>query len=219
MTLRRDMSISEIAQEHTECMGVIQSAGVVLCNADQRTPAEVCGAEGDASAFFLSLDRAVRLRAEEWPERDWPRLSTASIVGYLIERHHEYIRQIGPVMLRMTDHLARMHRDLDADHHARELFDTLTAHIDYEEHTLFPTLMMQTGRAGSEATRRGLKVMHADHHEIETALAHLLQTSRRGASFDACITRRVLARELDHLERDLARHSRVENDVLMTRFA
>ncbi len=217
MTLRRDMSISEIAQEHTECMGVIQAAGIVLCGPDRRTPAELTRAGGDPSGFFLSLDRAVRIRAEEWPERDWPRHSTASIVGYLIERHHEYIRQIGPVILGMTEHLARMHHDVDADHHARELFDTLTAHIDYEEHSLFPTLMMQTGRTGSDVTRRGLKVMHSDHHEIETALSSLLQTTRRGASFDACITRRVLSRELDHFERDLARHSRIENDVLMAR--
>lgn len=219
MTLRRDMSITDVALEHPECARVLHSLGVTLCGPDERSLEAVCDAAATPSAeVYLALHRSMRERAEEWPERDWARMSSPALVGHIIERHHGYVREVAPAILHMAEHLARAHRHAEVLHHARDLFDTLAAHLDYEEQSLFPTLMMHAGGAANEAARRGLTVTHADHNEIDTAHKRLLRCAREGVAYDRCTTRRMLSRELDHFDRDLKRHSRIESEVLLARF-
>lgn len=214
------MTITDVALEHTECARIIHALGVTLCEPDERSLEAVCeGASAAPAEVFLALHRSMRERSEEWPERDWARVSTPALVGHIIERHHAYLREVTPAILHMTDHLARVHRHTELHHHARELFDTLAAHLDYEEQALFPTLMMHAGAASDAATRRSLTVTHADHHEIATVQKRLRTCAREGVNYDRCVTRRMLLRELDHLDRDLKRHTRLEDDILMARFA
>jgi len=221
VTLARDMFIADLVLEHSECARVLIARGFDLCDVGGRRFDDACGALVlDPSQTFAEMLSAARERAAPWSERDWPRATTPALVAHIIDRHHGYLRDAVPTFRAMVEHLSRAHPesiDLHAD--AAELFDTLDAHLDYEEHTLFPALMAHREAAASPTIKRAFAVSHGDHAEIERSLGWLLERTRGQHGLGgACTTWRVFARELDHFERDLRRHAHLEG-FLLARFS
>ena len=156
-----------------------------------------------------------------WPDIDWREVTTPALIAHIIDRHHGYLRGAAPALRAMADKVARdCGAGANVRDDVRELFDIFDAHLDYEERSLFPGLMMHAGGPLDAAVRRNLAVSQADHDDIGRATARLRDFARGGpSSHRACTTYRVFMRELEHFERDLRRHSYLEGEVLIPRFA
>jgi regulator of cell morphogenesis and NO signaling len=215
------MLIADLLLEHTECAHVLIARGFDLCDVGGRRFDDACGALAlDPAQTFTEMLRAAHERTTPWAERNWPRVTAPALVAHIVDRHHGYLRDAAPSFRAMVEHLARAHPvSVDLRAEAAELFDTLDAHLDYEEHTLFPALMAHRGAAVPPEITRAFAVSHGDHAEIERSLGRLLGLTRgqRGPG-GACTTWRVFARELDHFERDLRRHAHLEG-FLLARFS
>ena len=73
-------------------------------------------------------------------------LSTTTLVAQIVSEHHEYLRQALPFVVPLAAKVGRVRgarnpklRELDGA--VRELADTLVAHLDAQEQTLFPALL------------------------------------------------------------------------------
>lgn len=222
MALERRMEIADIVLEHSECARVLLAHGVDLCHSRGATLDAACAARRlDPGRVFDELVAAARERVRAWPEADWGEVATPALIAHIIDRHHGYLRGAAPALRAMADKVARdCGAGPDVSDGVREVFDIFDVHLDYEERSLFPRLMMHAGGPLDAAVRRNLAVSQADHADIGRALARLRDLARGDpSSRRACTTYRVFMRELEHLERDLRRHSYLEGEVLIPRFA
>lgn len=151
------------------------------------------------------------------------------VVHDILDIHHTYIRDIGPVITHWLDDTVVAER---AQHpelvEVRRVFQTLTeeldAHLAKEEHILFPFILDLVAAARSGTRPSGgpfgtllnpIRVMEAEHFE---ATAHVEQlrslTHDYRVPSDASEVCRRCYEELARFDENLQRHISLENDVL-----
>ncbi len=219
MTLHRDMSVSDIVLEHPECARVLLAIGVDLDASGAVPFAAACAAlRADPIRVYAAVTRAASERAAEWPERDWESASTPAVIAHIIEHHHRYLRAVAPAIRAMSERVARRDGEHDLGVAAQEFFDTLDAHLEHEERSLFPALLVHGDRPANAVLCRELVVSQADHLEIGRSTDRLRAFTLGPSPPRPSTTRRVLVHELEHLERDMKLHVYLENEVLTPRF-
>ncbi len=216
----RSQLVADIVLDHPRTGRVFESLRIDFCCGGRIPLADACAAHSlDESKVLASL--AAALDGEPTRERDFRRMSTLALVAYLVERHHEYLREVLPEVIRMADKVSRVHGDKSADvaaigEHVRALAGMLEPHLVREEDVLFP-LLVSAGEAGVSAE---LAAMSDDHLEVGAALVKIRAlTNDFTVPTWGCTTVRALWAALEDVERDVHRHVHLENNVLLPRFA
>jgi regulator of cell morphogenesis and NO signaling len=155
-----------------------------------------------------------------------------SLSDEVMRRHHDAERQIIASLRAQSDAMTAIGTGTADDlARARAAFDVLAgqlvAHLDKEEHILFPALdtMVQAARTGSPrpplpfaTLLHPIRVMEADHERISLAmddLSDLVRAALPPAALEATWT--AWRRDVDRLADDLAAHVRLENERLFPR--
>jgi regulator of cell morphogenesis and NO signaling len=222
MTIDQHVSLAEIVLAHPATALVFQRHGLDFCCRGETLLGDACVARGlDAAAVVAELNQAV---ADRDPAAGDPRaLSTPELVGFIVDRHHRYLRQTLPALRPLGEKVARVHGPhnpklvpLAATFDA--IADALLPHLDQEEQVLFPAL---TAAAPDAAlVDRELSSMHEDHLAVGAMLGELRELSDGFATPEwGCTSYRTLMAELEALEGDVLRHVHLENHGLMPRFA
>jgi regulator of cell morphogenesis and NO signaling len=147
-------------------------------------------------------------------------LSSAALIEHIVSRYHAPLRKTLPFARMLAAKVARVHgehnpRLIELDPIVAELAETLEAHIDEEEASLFPVLTAEPDRA----VVRRLNTMRDEHAGVGALLGRMRAAAEGYAVPDwACNSYRTLFRELERLETDVLRHVHLENHVLMPRF-
>ncbi len=215
-------TVGDLVLDHPECAAVLQRHRIDYCCGGNQTLAGACLKRGlDVGPLAAALEQAVRERGGD--EMDARTLSSPALIAHIVVRYHTPLRKTLPFVRTLGAKVARVHgghnpRLVELDRVIAELADTLEAHIDDEEATLFPTLER---REPQPAAAGRLSKTTRDEHEMVGGFVNRM----RAASDDytvpdwACNSYRVLFRELEHLETDVLRHVHLENHVLLPRFA
>ena len=156
-------------------------------------------------------------------EPDPRSLSTPELVAHIVSRHHAFLRSALPFLVPLVAKVARVHGDHDPrlrELRAEfvELRESLDIHLDQEEDVLFREVVADV--RDPDLLRRELAGMRGEHRELVAALGRIrvLCDGYLPPAW-ACGSYRTLLVELQRLEDDVLLHVRLEDDVLLPRFA
>lgn len=213
--------VADLVLDHPECAPILQRHRIDFCCRGHMPLSDAASERSvELSPLLTELESAIASRGGR---HDNPAsLSTPALVAHLIGTHHAYLRDALPFLRGLADKVARVHGGSDANlialrDRVHRLHDALLVHLDQEEQTLFPLLLM---RQDATAIGRELAAMETDHLEVGALLADIRTLARDFAPPEwACMSFRTLFAELHHLERDVLTHVHLENHALMPRFA
>jgi len=232
MNVTPQTTVAEIASAQPRAIPVFQRHGIDFCCGGRRPLAEVCSERGVGfDAIVEELDRAEALPAGA--DRDWSSEPLGALIDHILVRYHATLKEELPRLDALAEKVATVHGDRHPEtlpalrDTFRSLKDELDAHLEKEEHILFPyVLELETagrGLTSSASLPLGLAsgaigVMEREHDVAGLALKtiHRLTEGFRPPS-DACGSFRALYAGLEILEADLHSHIHLENNILFPR--
>ncbi len=232
MNFTAETTVAEIAGALPRAIPVFQKHGIDFCCGGRRALAELCSEKGIGfETIVCEIESAVRQPSGS--ETDWTIEPLGALVDHILGRYHAGLREELPRLLALAQKVATVH---GANHPntlpaLRDTFgslkDELEAHLEKEEHVLFPYVReLETAAAGrrpSFSIQLGLAagatgVMEREHEIAGLALKTI---SRLTGGFrppkDACGSFRALYAGLEVFETDLHAHIHLENNILFPR--
>ena len=218
----RKQAVADLVLEHSECAAIFQRNRIDFCCQGERSIEEAAEKRGlDMDTLVAELEAAIAARkgAGGFDPRA---LTTAQLVGHIVSRHHEYLRDALPFVRKLSTKVSRVHgehdpRLVELDAIVAALDAALIPHLDEEENNLFPALTAE--EVDAELASKELASMHEEHLEVGALLEKMRNTTQDFATPDwACNSYRTLFSELEQLEGDVLTHVHLETHVLMPRF-
>ncbi len=220
--LNPQQSVATVVLEHSECAQVFKQHRIDFCCRGELSIEAAAKEKGvDVDALVGELSRAIEQR--QGVAGDDPReLTTPQLVAHIVSMHHDYLRRALPFTSGLAAKVGRVH----GDHNPKlrelrvaveELASELEPHLDEEERTLFPALVVD--QPDAKLITGLLQSMQAEHLVVAKLLEKI-----RAASDDftlpdwACNSYRTLFSELEQLEGNVFEHVHLENHVLQPRF-
>ncbi len=221
--IAKELSVAETVLSYSACAAVFQRHKIDFCCKGNVSIEQAAHEKGiDLALLLAELDGAIHHRS---PTAMDPRdLSTPALVAHIISKHHAYLRDALPFILRLSDKVARVHgahepRLLDLDQATRKIASALLPHLDEEETVLFPHLMT-VNAIDPKVIADELASMLDEHLEVGALLAEIRHLTDDFTPPEwACTSFRTLYSELTTLETDTLTHVHLENHALMPRFA
>lgn len=215
-----DRTVGEIVAERPSQARVFQAFGIDFCCQGGRTLREACAVKKIEIESVLEQLEAGNAEKTE-PENNPALLPPVELIKYIVETHHEYLRNELPRILAMSERVSKVH----GGHTASltevyeiycEMADELAEHINKEEQILFPAIQSLCERNSTAMPIDGpVAVMLQEHGDVGGALAQIRDlTNDYTAPPEACNTYRALFAGLAELEEDLHTHIHLENSVL-----
>jgi regulator of cell morphogenesis and NO signaling len=228
MTATPETTIREIVASDYRTAAIFQRHGLDFCCNGCRTIEQGCRDAGvDAVSVLRDLDAVLTTPAAGTPRyASW---DARTLIAYIVDNHHNYVREALPVLLQHTGRIAEVHggRHPELPHIARlvaRVADEMTDHMVKEERVLFPFIaaLEAAARDGRPAPHapfgavdNPIRMMEAEHRFVGDAMAEIRHlTGNYTVPEDACATYRVSLQELEAFERDLHQHVHLENNVL-----
>ncbi len=216
-------SVASIVLDHSETAPVFQRNRIDYCCKGNLSLREACADRSiKLEAVLGELESAIAERRGE-KSTDPRTMSTAGLIAHIIDRHHGYLRRVFPFVAQLAKKVAGVHGDHQPNlRELRTLVDELIAslepHLDDEESTLFPALMVR--EPDRAFISRELAAMNTEHLEVGAILEKIraLTDDFKPAEW-ACGSYRALYGELEALEADVLKHVHIENHVLSPRFS
>lgn len=210
--------VSEVVLDHSECAAVFARHNIDYCCKGNVTLLEAAAAHGmGITQLVAELNAEIAARGDG-VRVDLRAYSTPRLCAYIVTKHHEFLRQTLPLVRELAQKVNRVHGSKvpslgELESAVLKLVETLLAHIDEEEHTLFPQMVVgQVSPAMLDAIMEEHFATGALLHRIRLAAADFVLPTW------ACPSYRTLFAELQAIEKDTFRHVHLENSVLMPRF-
>ena len=213
-------TVGELVAERPGRSRVFQSFGIDFCCQGGRTLQEACERQQ------VAVDLVVNQLQAELADKAAPAFNPAALPAhelaeYIVETHHEFLREELPRLHAMAERVANVHGA-----HTPSLVEVfkiflgveeeLTSHMAKEERILFPAVSaISRGESAPMSLDGPIHCMIHEHDEVGNALAVLRElTGGFQPPAEACNTYRALFAGLEDLETDLHTHIHLENSVL-----
>jgi regulator of cell morphogenesis and NO signaling len=216
-----DRTVGELVAERPGRSRIFQAFKIDFCCQGARTLREACercDVETDAMLEFLEAEEDNKTSSSLPNPADLP---TDKLIDYIVDTHHQYLRDELPRLYVMAERVANVHGRHTPS--LVEIFRTFTdmaaelaSHLAKEEQVLFPAILaISRGEQAPQNLEGPIACMFHEHEEVGTALGKLRDLSHGfQPPTDACNTYRALFAGLQDLEEDLHRHIHLENAVL-----
>jgi len=159
--------------------------------------------------------------AQKVEARNPATLPLHELTGYIVGKHHEFLKRELPRLSQMSARVARVHGGhtpslVEMAHVYQGMSDELTNHLMKEEQILFPAIeALGSGRSNGFPLDGPIACMLHEHDDAGAALKRLRELSHGFVPPpDACNTYRAYFAGLADLEVDLHTHIHLENAVL-----
>lgn len=232
MDITPQTHVAEIVTHNPAATKVFHRYGIDFCCGGKRPLSDVC------EERRLDVDR-IRQEIEslapgEAKEKDWSTAPLVEIVGHILARYHEPLRQELPRLTAMAEKVANVHGPKFPEmlpplaSRLMELRTELESHMMKEERVLFPYVVaLEQARVEGRSLRAPfgsvagpISVMEAEHEDAGRLLAEMRSlTGGYQLPEGACNTFRALFAGLEDLEREMHLHVHLENNVLFPRAA
>jgi regulator of cell morphogenesis and NO signaling len=231
MNATLDTTIRDIVAEDFRAAAVFQRHGLDFCCRGDRSVVDACHEKGlDAAAVLAEIEGACSA-----PENRTPRFASwdvPTLISYIVDNHHQYVRRAIPTLLAHTEKIASVHgeRHPELSEIARVfagVADEMMSHMFKEERILFP--FIQSLHQAAQQKRavppspfgtvgNPIHMMEAEHESAGNAMERIRELSDGyRPPEDACTTYRVSLQELKAFEEDLHAHVHLENNILFPR--
>ena len=220
------MTVGDIVGHDLRTAAVFARHGIDFCCGGRRSLDDACKARGVEPAVVLRDLEALDPGDDADDMTTWP---LDSLVDYIVDRHHGYVKRQIPAITAMLEKLVAAHGERHPSvpriaSTFAALASELTHHMEKEEQILFPYIraMVRIRRDRSErlatpfgTIRNPIRMMEDDHQQAAAQL-WMLRTLSNGFTLPdgGCVTWRACFGELAAFERDLHQHVHLENNVL-----
>ncbi len=220
-------SIGDLVRENYVFAGVLHYFGINFYRYEQKSLEEVC------QQFRINPNRLIQelenwaLRKEPSPEEFYLR-PIEVLVAYLKKKHHFFLRHELPFLSSMIDGIPATGTFSDLLSDMKLMFplfvDDFIHHIHEEESTLFKRIkMLQEVENNQFRLDEGLKILNqssivhlAEEHEVHDDEMEGIRKLTNGYKLntEAPMAIEVLYHELQHFEKELIIHAKIENELL-----
>lgn len=223
-----EVTIGEIVAKDFRKAQVFKKFGIDFCCGGKKTLSEVCEKKGidlqSVEAQLEAIDKESNGTSQNF--QSW---NLDFLCDYIINTHHNYVRESIPFLVEISQKVARVH----GDHHPEllkiaEVFGRiahdLSMHMMKEEKILFPYIKemvaAQKGNTPLPASHFGqvanpINVMEMEHEGAGEDLVEIRElTNGYLLPEDACTSYRILFQKLEEFEHDLFQHVHLENNIL-----
>ncbi|MDR8393174.1 iron-sulfur cluster repair di-iron protein [Aliifodinibius sp. S!AR15-10] len=220
-------TIGEIVANDYRTAQVFKKYGLDFCCGGGRTVAEACEKKGvDVESITNEL---LMLGERGGPADNYKDWSPDFLVDYIVNNHHNYVRNKLPEIRAYAQKVAKVHgrshpENVEILKRFEALADELTEHLEKEEQILFPyvKLLVDAEKNGIErkaphfkTAANPISMMESEHEEAGSGMEEIQALSNNFTPpKDACATYRVLYANLKEFQEDLHKHVHLENNIL-----
>jgi regulator of cell morphogenesis and NO signaling len=233
MSIDIQRSVAEIALDRPQAAAVFEKLGIDYCCGGSKPLASACQAAGiDVNQVANLLEEASGKTGDEIETRNWSEQSLASLISYIVEKHHAYCGEEGlrlqPLLEKVVSRHGDRHPELAQVQEAfTSLRNELSMHLMKEEQMLFPyiiafeeqaTRQSAPPRAPFGTVQNPVRMMVDEHDDAGHLLKEIRGLTRSfTAPPDACTSFKALYQGLEAFEVDLHQHIHLENNILFPR--
>lgn len=224
----QEETIGELVTKDYRTAQIFKSFGIDFCCGGKKTIAEVCSKKGIDENLVKNALQQVSEAAKDH-ENDYQKWDIAFLADYIINTHHQYVKENTSFIMELANKVARVHGEAHPETvRVAELFSIvgqeLLQHLNKEEIILFPFI-----KALSAAQRDGgalpesafgsasapIQMMEAEHEQAGELMHQIREvTNNFSLPPHACNSYTILYKKLDEFENDLHKHVHLENNIL-----
>ena len=224
-SVRSDKSLAHLVEENPARARVFEKRNLDFCCGGAESLEEACEDRDFEVAEVRAELESVDRRDDPGPESDFESLT--ELVDFIVDHHHDYLREeLGPLG-ELVDKVERVHGDAHPElHEVADAFEKLAreipVHLSEEEQLVFPAVRALEREGADEATlataEAALDGLVDDHESTAVQLDRIRNaTDDYEVPRDACPSYENMLERLKRLERDLHLHVHRENHMLFER--
>lgn len=221
-------TIGEMVTKDYRKAQVFKKLGIDFCCGGKKTLEEVCEKKGlDVESVKTELSKAENI--DPLMNQNFEKWEPGFLADYIVNTHHNYVRENIPFVTEMAEKVARVHGDSHPELvEVARLFNgigkDLSLHMMKEEKVLFP-FIKKLGEAAQTNTKiaaaefgdvsNPTQLMEMEHEQAGEDLAAIRGlTNNYTLPADACTSYTILFQKLQEFENDLFNHVHLENNIL-----
>lgn len=220
-------TVAEIVTENIKTADVFKKNGIDFCCGGHISVQEICAKKGvDYSKIKEEILNVGKTPSTGHDFNSW---DIDFLADYIVNTHHKYVTEANQLIIEYSDKVAKVHghhytETVEINHLFHELANELNAHMQKEEHVLFP-FIRAIGKAKKEGTplssppfgtiQNPINMMETEHTGAGDILRKIAELSNNYTPpADACNTYRALYHSLEEYQNDLFQHIHLENNIL-----
>ncbi len=224
------MTVSDIVRKDYRTAEVFNKYGINFCCGGNLPLQQACQLHNvNFESIKKDLERVANpvslpptVRFENW--------TMEFLVDYILNVHHDYIRQTMPELCAALSSFTSTHKDKypylqEVEEAFIDLATELSEHIEHEEDSIFPYLKLVSttykrkeiyGRLFVRTLSKPLGlIIETEHKRIESLLVQLRKSTNKYTCFtDVCPNHQVIYNKLKEFDADLVQHKRLEDNIL-----
>lgn len=222
-------TVGEIVAEDYRRASVFEKYGIDFCCGGNKTIKEACEARNISCDTIVSALIAVEEGPSQSPYVDVRSWEPDFLAAYIVNVHHQYVRERLQPLRQITRTVARVHGDAHPEtvkiaDLVDEMAIELEQHLEAEERVLFPYIerLCAARKNGApvadvqfDSVHQPVQLMEDEHDHVGEIL-HRIRVLSRDYELpeDACNTYRFAYARLEEFEADMHRHVHLENNIL-----
>ena len=216
-------TVADILMENPKAANVFKKYHIDYCCKGNRLFEEACAEAGlDPEALQEQIDGSVENPQFNMRAKDW---SLDFLADYIINNHHQYLKDSTPDLLALSDKVKRVHGAhhpelIEINEIINQVASELVSHMQKEEELLFPAIKeiangKFSGKYPFSSISQPIRMMEEEHVEAGEGLEKIRAlTDDYTVPTDACTSYRLLFNMLQAYEDDLHQHVHLENNIL-----
>jgi regulator of cell morphogenesis and NO signaling len=200
------------------------------CNGKMSFVAACKNANLDPDKVWFEVQQAPTRRGGN--QLNFENWNSSVLVDFILQHHHEYVRDAIPKIQELLDKVCSVHGDTDPELiHVRrdfnDLAEELLGHLPKEEQILFPAIKRIEGQPIASVESKiepaaldmPIHVMENEHERAGTLIKSIRErTHHYTPPSYACPTYQLTLTMLQEFDNDLLQHIHLENNILFPRF-
>ena len=216
-------TVADILLQNPKAANVFKKYHIDYCCKGSRLFEEACAEAGlNPDELQEQIDDAAENPQFNMRAKDW---SLDFLADYIVNNHHQYIKDTTPDLLALSDKVKRVHGAyhpelLEIDKTINAVAHEMLTHLQKEEQMLFPAIKeMVTGKFSGKypfaSISQPIRMMEEEHTDAGEGLEKIRKlTDNYTVPQDACTSYRLLFDMLEAYENDLHQHVHLENNIL-----
>lgn len=231
--IRDDTSTADIVKGHYRTASVFKKYGIEYCCGIRMPLKMACEMKQlDTEKIISELKDAARVIcvSGSLPFGEW---KTDFLIDYIVNIHHEYLRQYLPAIKEQLQHFVEEHKKRmpaleDLEREFNSLEKMIAPHLQKEEEVIFPYIRQIAHAYESKESYASLLVrtlrkpvegiMQHEHNIMEERLYRIRSLTENYIPPESnCTGHRLSYSMLKELDDDLVQHINLENNILFPR--
>jgi len=226
--INTELTIGEMVADDFRKAEVFKKFNIDFCCGGKKTVTQACN---DKKIDYMEVEMALNKIDSQTSssQHNFTEWKLDFLIDYILNTHHEYVKNSIPVLLEYTRKVAKVHgaahpEVISIANSFYEASDELIGHMYKEENILFPYIKELVTLKDKQAissncnfgtVQNPINVMEAEHETVGDIFKKIKELSNNYTPPQgACTTYKVAFLKLKEFEDDLHQHIHLENNIL-----